>query len=386
MIVLVLSFCVYRVIALAGIKVGWEGIQLHPSQESEVEEEMTVTVTETAMEAQNLMSMNIESTLTIMNTITSSLTETTFLSDTLAASPSPSSLSIDGIGSKSGLNQDQSSGKSSRVCPSLNQSMFQLSRSTWWKCKGHVVICFNKMIESCRSNLASDTCNSGSCYMPHLPFHIKTLERLAIQYKHYQEQHGDIDNSKLSNDLNFNSNANSTNNDSMSGEGNTGKTIDSKCKRALFTDYMELLANIIVQKSRFCHLDFDILTHLSTLVEKMFLRERKCLSGMVDTYPPPSPISPSPSSSTMGENRMTGGGTIVSGANGVPNAYFPEESDNGNGNTNGNISTHYGMNDYNQHLDGIMTKLQQLTSIMNSSNNANNTNNANNSTIMTPVS
>lgn len=120
------------------------------------------------------------------------------------------------------------------ICP-LNQDdpRLELGKSTWWHCDGSAISCFAKLMNDTHTNLANPNCTNATCFTPHVPTNIKVLADLADKYWPKERD--------------------------QAGRSPETTTIS-------FTPFMELLANLIIQKSRWCRVDMDAVAHLSNLV------------------------------------------------------------------------------------------------------------------------
>lgn len=109
----------------------------------------------------------------------------------------------------------------------------EIGMSSWWHCEGPAASCLAQALLDVQQNLNSVNCSKFDCFPPHTPSNIDVLRELGKKY--WPEE------SKT---------------DGLGPEHTT----------CFFTPYMELLANILVQKSRFCRMDIDVAAHLAELV------------------------------------------------------------------------------------------------------------------------
>lgn len=72
-----------------------------------------------------------------------------------------------------------------------------------------------------------------------------------------------------------------------------------------WTNYMNLLANVVIQKSRFCRVDFDVLAHLSEIVAK----SRPCLTCFGEQSSIKFDYDGNPANSTIATNSTVANST-----------------------------------------------------------------------------
>ncbi|PJF18348.1 pH-response regulator protein palI/RIM9 [Paramicrosporidium saccamoebae] len=109
-----------------------------------------------------------------------------------------------------------------------------MGRTSWWHCSGDLYTCLSRLDRDMRSNLLE--CKS-ICSQHALPEHLSNLRALVLK--------------------------------SSTLEG------DSTCTMG-FTTAMELLANVLVQKSRFCHFDIELYARLIDQVDKASKMYTQC--------------------------------------------------------------------------------------------------------------
>lgn len=118
------------------------------------------------------------------------------------------------------------------IC-SLKDDAMKLGMSSWWHCDGPSSACYARVLKDMQRNLDSKGCANKDCYAPMVPTNIEVLRKLGERFWPVSKD-----------------------------EAGTSPNSTSTA----FTPYMELLANVAVQKSRFCRIDFDIVALLAELV------------------------------------------------------------------------------------------------------------------------
>jgi hypothetical protein len=121
----------------------------------------------------------------------------------------------------------------STSCKYNMDKAMEIGMSSWWHCEGPASSCLAQALLDVQQNLNSVNCSRFDCFPPHTPSNIEVLRELGKRYWP-QEAKG------------------------------AGSVPDETT--CFFTPYMELLANILVQKSRFCRMDIDVAAHLAELV------------------------------------------------------------------------------------------------------------------------
>lgn len=127
---------------------------------------------------------------------------------------------------------------------------FTLQRSTWWHCRATSTLSANET-DTCSSrfhsdlmkNLFSAECISGTCFNHSVPAYIGSLRESAL--KLYTV-------------------------DSASLLQCTGQGVD---------DTLELMANVVIQKARFCRFDMDMYTKMTDLMNLQAKQMRICSMG-----------------------------------------------------------------------------------------------------------
>jgi hypothetical protein len=133
----------------------------------------------------------------------------------------------------------------------------EIGMTSWWHCDGPAISCLAQAMLDVQLNLNSANCTKAGCFPPNVPSNINVLRDLGKKYWPDEAK--------------------------VAGAAPETKTI-------IFTPYMELLANILVQKSRFCRIDFDVLTHLTELVAASYPC-LNCLTNSTTTTNTTSSIS-----------------------------------------------------------------------------------------------
>lgn len=119
------------------------------------------------------------------------------------------------------------------TCKSKMDKAMEIGMTSWWHCDGPAISCLAQAMLDVQMNLGSANCTKSDCFPPNVPANIDVLRDLGKKYWPEEAK--------------------------VAGATPENKTIS-------FTPYMELLANILVQKSRFCRIDIDVMTHLTELV------------------------------------------------------------------------------------------------------------------------
>ncbi|PJF18346.1 hypothetical protein PSACC_01847 [Paramicrosporidium saccamoebae] len=134
------------------------------------------------------------------------------------------------------------------LCDNPNAS-FQLDTSKLWKCQSDSIGCYNNMTRQVVENLRSTQCNNTSCLAPC--------------------------DQKYSNDLR------KTLYDSLSRKPKSAEACPIK-----WTEEMEYSANIVLQKSQKCQVDYVGLFTLFEMAQQLFRAELQCAkSGSKPTTP-----------------------------------------------------------------------------------------------------
>jgi hypothetical protein len=120
-------------------------------------------------------------------------------------------------------------------CKLKNDPVLMMAATSYWHCEGPSVGCLARVMLDVQANINAADCYQKSCTIPTIPKSIGALRDLA--QKTWQNE---IDKAASGPD-----------------------EITEK-----WTNYMNLLANVVIQKSRFCRVDFDVLAHLSEMVAK----------------------------------------------------------------------------------------------------------------------
>lgn len=129
-------------------------------------------------------------------------------------------------------------------CPHLcDIEQISLDRSSWWHCTGNVTSCYSRLNHDLHDNLSSKECSGEGCFDITLPGHIASLKGLAERI--------------------------------MSVDDCTEASKISQCTFK-FTEPMELLANIVIQKSRYCRFDAYMYDNLTRLVKNAIKQYRDC--------------------------------------------------------------------------------------------------------------
>src|SRR5690606_2230440 len=108
-----------------------------------------------------------------------------------------------------------------------------LGMTSWWHCEGPAIDCLSRAFLDVQQNLNTGNCTTKDCFPVNVPSNIESLRDLARTFWREESR-------------------------------TAGVTPDKSTVK--FTPYMELMANVLVLKSRFCRLDFDVAAHLVELV------------------------------------------------------------------------------------------------------------------------
>ncbi len=107
----------------------------------------------------------------------------------------------------------------------------QGSRTSWWECTGDAAECFAKLTKDIRMNMAQDSCSI--CRLrTRPPSSVASLERLSKRLQ------------------------------GSSCGGSRGASISATSGSLQFDEDMQLIANVLIQKSRYCVLDMASLAAL----------------------------------------------------------------------------------------------------------------------------
>lgn len=212
----------------------------------------------------------------------------------------------------------------SENCPLIDAVPFQLNREAWWRCNAESdgLVCFNLVLHQTRLNLRQDTCTNNPCYAKHLPNQILNLHRLARTVHDFGRH--------LTN---------------MRAELGNG----ANCPVVAFNQAMELYANVLLQKSQQCHLDFDVLQHLSAILHHRADEEGECHLQ--------EHLEPHQAMAKEDEDYFAQGGHFFYGmaVDGMPRGFFFPETNS--------QPLNYTMDDYQGHLDQMTAAYDRLLAL-----------------------
>jgi len=153
-------------------------------------------------------------------------------SNPLAASPS-SPAGATAPSSNAAGNPTQGANGAPNLCQLKFDKAMEIGMTSWWHCEGPSMSCLAQCMLDIQQNLNSPNCSSFDCFPPNIPANIQVLRDLGKKFWPDESQ--------------------------AAGASPQNTTTQ-------FTPYMELLANVLIQKARFCRIDFDVLTHLTEIV------------------------------------------------------------------------------------------------------------------------
>lgn len=134
-------------------------------------------------------------------------------------------------------------------CQNLSKELDKtISRSTWWHCDGNLIKCLRRFDQDILTNLRLGECSGGGCPNPTVPAHFVSLRNLA---------------KRMLTSLPLDS----------SGPG--------AC-RLRFGEELELIANVVVQKSRFCRFDIDLFGNMVEAIAHRVRRHLSCLKARMN--------------------------------------------------------------------------------------------------------
>lgn len=140
---------------------------------------------------------------------------------------------------------------------------YTMTRTTWWHCGGNLTQCMSRFDTDMSTNLQSPECSTAVCFNHTLPAHFARLRNMAMKAIMYQS--------------------------------------GSDTCQLNFSDEMELVVNVLIQKARFCRFDVDLFANLIEVMNQQVRQHLECLRGRRKTPPPPPantsaapPASPAP--------------------------------------------------------------------------------------------
>lgn len=187
-------------------------------------------------------------------------------------------------------------------CSTVNKQIeFTLSRTSWWHCNGKLSTCIHRLTRDITTNLQSNECSSGGCLNHTLPGHIANLRELAqrlwtldtassnssikANFKDYKSDSNSDYRLDSNSDYKSDSNPDYRPDSNPDYKSDLSFNITNVKERPLdsskdctlkFDGLMELMANVIIQKCRFCRLDIESFARLIQLLNFKIHRYRCC--------------------------------------------------------------------------------------------------------------
>lgn len=119
-----------------------------------------------------------------------------------------------------------------------------MSRSTWWHCGGNLTHCLTHFDKDMSANLGSRDCSPLTCFNHTLPAHFPSLRNLAMKAIMYPL---------------------------------SAPTMGGDACQLKFSDEMELVINVLIQKARFCRFDIDLFANLIEMINQQRRQHLECL-------------------------------------------------------------------------------------------------------------